>query len=265
MNRALTFIAKRYDGVIPDGGDNEGPLSLNDEQDAEFISDVNKLLHEYIDAMEAVKLRLGLQTIMLLSSKGNGYLQSAGLTAALMKNEPKRCAQVICRAANLIYTLGVLAEPFMPATAAAIFKQLNTPERSVPESFSIDILPGHHIGQPAHLFTLIEEKMAEIWREKFAGTNAIAQVGGLDADATHVTTTSKRKAAKAAATSLPGPTGPKSAEVIELEAKVSGQGDAVRALKAKTPKSKDLDEEVASAVAELKRLKAELSSTQKSR
>ncbi|TDL14426.1 methionyl tRNA synthetase [Rickenella mellea] len=258
INRITSFVAKNYDSIIPDGGDPEGPLSLNDEHDADFIGDVNSLLHDYIDAMEAVKLRHGLQLLMQLSSRGNGYLQAAGLNTALKTSDPKRCAQVVTRAINLIYILSVLAEPFIPGTSASILSQLNAPARSVPESFSIDILPGHHIGKPAHLFKPIDEKMAETWRTKFEGTNANkAQVGELDANATHVqSSTSKRKAAKKVA--VVASTGPKSPEMLALEAKVSAQGDAVRALKAKTPKSKELDEEIATAVGELKRLKAEL-------
>ncbi|KAK7690960.1 hypothetical protein QCA50_006063 [Cerrena zonata] len=57
VNRALKFISANYDSTIPDSGDAPGPLSPNDEIDADFISDVNALLKEYIDSMEAVKLR----------------------------------------------------------------------------------------------------------------------------------------------------------------------------------------------------------------
>lgn len=254
-----TFIAKNYDGVVPDGGDEGGPVSPNDEHDAEFVSDVNSLLQQYIDSLESVKLRQGLHTVMQISSRGNLYLQASGLGTALKESDPRRCAQVLCRAVNLIYILSTLIEPFMPATAAQILSQLNAPQRTVPETFSVDILPGHTIGKPAHLFKPIKEEMADIWRQKFAGKKQpVAQAGGLPADATHVapgTGGSKRKAAKAAAKE-PAYTGPKSPEVIALEEKVAQQGELVRSLKA-SPKTPEGDAEIAVGVDTLKKLKSE--------
>ncbi|KAH8100812.1 methionyl-tRNA synthetase [Cristinia sonorae] len=263
VNRALKFVSANYDGVIPDSGDAPGPISPNDEADAEFIADVNNLLKDYIDAMEAVKLRLGLHTVMLLSARGNLYLQSSGLNKALMASNPKRCAQVVSRAINLIYILSALVHPFMPATGDAILAQLNAPERSVPTVIANDILAGHHIGTPDHLFKKIDEKMAEVWKAKFGG-NQNAPSPQPSADATHVVPgMSKRKAEaakKAAAAALDA--APKSAEVLAWEQKVADQGQVVRELKAK-PKSAEVDKEIVEAVATLKTLKAELAEYQK--
>jgi methionyl-tRNA synthetase len=214
--------------------------------------------------MDAVKLRLGLQTVMHLSQRGNLYLQSSGLNKALMTENSTRCAQVVTRAVNLIYVLSALIYPFMPSTSASILSQLNAPARSVPHSFSIDILSGHHIGTPEHLFKKIEEKMADVWRAKFAG-NDPAPAAPVANETHAVSGTSKRKAAAAAKKSTQNPAeeqvrevdGPKSAEALALDAKIAEQGDLVRELKARTPRTKELDEETPVAIAELKRLKAE--------
>lgn len=267
VNRALKFVSANYDGVIPDGGDEPGLISPNDETDAEFISDINNLLKDYIDAMEAVKLRLGLHTVMLLSARGNLYLQSSGLNKTLMTENPKRCAQVVSRAVNLIYILSAMAHPFMPATEDAVLTQLNAPARSVPTVFANDILAGHYIGTPDHLFKKIDEKMADVWMQKFGGSPPAAS-DEPSADATHVVPgMSKRKAeaakkaaAKAAAAAVDA--APKTAEVLAWEQKVADQGQVVRDLKAK-PKSEETDKEIAVAVDELKKLKAELSEFQK--
>jgi methionyl-tRNA synthetase len=262
VNRALKFVKSQYNGIIPETPDAPGPLSPNDKDDADFIADVNGLLQEYIANMERVRLRSGLQTVMSISSRGNLYLQSAGLNKALVESKPERCAQVIGRALNLIYVLSALVHPFMPDTADAILVQLNAPARSVPTALALDLLPGHVVGEPEHLFKRIEEKMADIWRDKFAGAKPAP---GPDADATHVVPgMSKRKAAaakKAAtkATATPGADeGPKSAEVLSWEQRVAEQGQTVRDLKAKTPKTPELDAEIATAVDELKKLKLEL-------
>lgn len=269
VNRALKFVSANYGGVVPDGGDAPGPLTPNDPLDAEFIADVNNLLREYLDALESVKLRLGLQIVMHISARGNLYLQSSGLNKTLMTENTQRCAQVISRAVNLIYILSALVHPFMPATSDSILAQLNAPARTVPEVIAHDILAGHQIGKPEHLFKKIDEKMAEIWRSKFGGVEGAAASQKPNADATHVAPgMSKRKAlalkkaADKAVAAAQGDSTPKSTEVLTWEQKVAEQGQVVRELKAK-PKSPGVDKEIADAVEELKKFKAELAAAQK--
>lgn len=251
-----------YDGIIPENDDTPGPYSPEDAIDSEFFTDVNKLLKEYIDLMEYSKLRSGLQTVMALSARGNAYLQGSGLNKALLASDPQRCARVVARAVNLIYLLSAVVHPFMPETSDSILEQLNAPVRVVPDVFSNDILSGHHIGQPEHLFKRIDEKLADVWREKFAGSKPQASAEP-SPDATHVVPgMSKRKAAalkKAAdkAATAAADAEPKSSEVLAWEQKVTEQGQVVRELKAK-PKSEDVDKEIAAAVEELKKLKLEL-------
>lgn len=260
-------MSANYDGIVPDGGDAPGPLSPNDPIDSEFVNDVNNLLQEYLDALESVKLRLGLQIVMHISARGNLYLQSSGLNKALMTENPQRCAQVVSRAINLIYVLSALVHPFMPGTSDSVLTQLNAPARTVPDVIANDVLAGHRIGKPEHLFKKIDEKMADIWKGKFGGNEAA--VPELNADATHVAPgMSKRKAlalkkaADKATASAQGDSTPKTAEVLAWEQKVAEQGQVVRELKAK-PKSPEVDKEISAAVDELKKFKSELATAQK--
>ena len=87
VNRALKFVASQYESTIPDSGDEPGPYSPNDENDADFITEINGLVKEYVDNMDAVKLRSGLQTVMAISARGNLYLQSSGLNKQLMTDQ----------------------------------------------------------------------------------------------------------------------------------------------------------------------------------
>jgi methionyl-tRNA synthetase len=253
VNRALKFVSSQFGGVIPDGGDAAGPYSPNDKLDAEFITGINGLLKDYINAMEAVKLRLGLQTVMLVSMRGNNYLQSSGLNKQLMTENPTRCAQVISRAVNLIYVLSVLIYPFMPAISESILTQLNAPARIVPEVLSNDILAGHHIGTPAHLFKKIEEKMIDIWRAKFGGHEAPRHEAV--ADPLKAEPGAKKSSKKVA---TPIANGPKSPEALALEGKITEQGNLIRGLKAQKPKTPELDVQIKDAVNVLKKLKADL-------
>ena len=256
VNRALKFVAAVYDSTIPDSGDEPGPLSPNDELDAEFVSDVNSLLNDYTTAMDAVKLRSGLQTVMHISARGNLYLQSSGLNKALKAENPKRCAQVVVRAINLIYVLSALVYPFMPSTSESVLVQLNAPARAVPDVLSIDILPGHQIGTPEHLFKKIDEKMIEVYKEKFAGNKPTPS--GPEPDAPQATSAASKKKGKGKIPAPPEDTGPKTAEVLAWEEKVKLQGDVVREMKAKGAKSAEDQAEVTKAVDELKKLKVEL-------
>ena len=257
VNRALKFVTSQYDSIVPDGGDAPGPYSPNDANDADFIADVNTLLAEHTANMEAVKLRAGLQTIMALAARGNGYLQASKLGKALMTEDPKRCAQVLARAVNLIYVLSVLVYPYMPATSNAMLAQLNAPARVVPETFGNDILAGHVLGTPEHLFKRIEEKQAEAWRARFGGAE---QEGGKEEEAPKSKRAAKKaakadKQEKAAKTDVPATV--KTPAMEALEARIAEQGQKVRELKAK-PKSAEVDAEIKAEVETLKGLKGEL-------
>ncbi|KAJ4477209.1 tRNA synthetases class I (M)-domain-containing protein [Lentinula aciculospora] len=267
VNRVLKFISSQYQGVIPESGDETGPLSLNDDHDSVFITEVNRLLKEYIDAMDAVKLRQGLQTVMAISQQGNGYLQSSGLNKALMTSNPKRCAQVVSRAINLIYVLTALVEPYMPATAKAMLVQLNAPARAVPDLLSTDILAGHTIGIPEHLFKKIDENMADKFRDQFGGNEAKAAVTATTTEASPPavalsakTKTKGKKDGKKDAAPLVF-TGDMTPEMIAKETEITQQGDNIRALKAQ-PKTPETDAKVKEEVETLKRLKLELAQLQ---
>lgn len=177
VNRTLKFTVAKYQSTVPPSGDPLGPLKLSeDDPDYPFLSEVNKLIQTFNTFMDSVRLREGLQIVMQLSARGNMYLQGAGLNNALLASDPKRCAQVISRAINLIWVLSAMVGPFMPATEQSILRQLNCPARAIPSitedgsGFSIDILEGHVLGETEYLFTKIEDSKAEIWRNKFGTT-----------------------------------------------------------------------------------------------
>jgi methionyl-tRNA synthetase len=201
--------------------------------------------------MDNAKLRQGIHTVMAISGRGNTYLQASGLNKALMTENPKRCAQVLSRALNLIYVLSALVYPYMPQTSASILAQINAPARSIPTVLSIDILGGHVIGKPDHLFKKIDDALAEKYRVQFGGAE-VKDAAAANADSN--TKSKKKEAAKQPAAR----DGPKSPEMIALEEKITEQGNKIRALKSQTPKSPELDTEIKAEVEILKKLKAEL-------
>lgn len=237
-NRVLTFM-KKYEFTLPSCSlVPEGELSEEgDSPRAIFVRDVNAILAQYIDSMENVKLRNGLQAMMALSARGNLFLTESGLDNTLFTTKREECDVVMLLAANLIWTLSALVHPFMPDTADAILAQLDAPPRTVPArgKFSIDLLPGHRIGKAAHLFKQIDPKMEEVWRNQFGGSKD--SKAGDAAGAAGAAPVSKRqaqkaaKAAKKAAQPSTATVKEKTPEMLALEEKVKEQAEVVRKAK----------------------------------
>jgi methionyl-tRNA synthetase len=162
VNRTLKFLKVKMGGVVPeviaDPGDEE-----------QLIGKLNNLLASYNSLMENTKLRPALKTVMDISGLANTFLQDNKLDNALLEKNPKRCGTIIGLMCNVIYLLSALVYPFMPSTSAEICKQLNAPLRSIPDSFTIDLLPGHVIGRPDHLFKRLEEKTLQDLFMKYGG------------------------------------------------------------------------------------------------
>ncbi|KAE8265286.1 hypothetical protein A4X09_0g6700 [Tilletia walkeri] len=278
VNRVLSFM-KKYDGVVPElpssghehgltlgtplGSDLEGPYGG-------FVKDVNGLLAQYVDAMDSVKLRTGLQLMMAISARGNLFLSEQGLDNSLYNNERAKCDTTLLLAINLIYTLSPLCHPFMPSASAGILEQLDAPPRALEEGsplFGIYLLPGHKLGTPGHLFKRIEEKMVEVWRVQFGGAASAAAKPAENAATVPLGPDGKplskkqlekqakaaKKAAQAAAAASALSEEKKTDEYRALEGLVKEQGEKVRA--AKAGEGGEVDE----AVKELLRLKTELS------
>ncbi|XP_010435225.1 PREDICTED: methionine--tRNA ligase, cytoplasmic-like [Camelina sativa] len=180
VNRVLSFIAKPessgYGSVIPDApGAESHPLTIS------LAEKVEKLVAEYVEAMEKVKLKQGLKTAMLISNEGNFYLQ-ANQFWKLYKDDKPSCAIVIRTAAGLVHLIAQLLEPFIPSFSCEVFKQLNLPPHFSLSDERGEVLlasrpweilpPSHRIGTPQPLFKELVDEEVQQYREKFAGSQA---------------------------------------------------------------------------------------------
>lgn len=124
----------------------------------------------YVEDLESVRIRSGLEKAMAISGEGNRFLQDNKLDNSLFANHPEKAAAVVGFGLNLVYLLSALVYPYMPATTESIINQLNAPLRVIPNVWEVeDLLPGHAIGRAAYLFSKIEEKQAEIWKSRYGG------------------------------------------------------------------------------------------------
>lgn len=182
VNRVLSFVAKPtglgYGSVIPDAqGADSHSLTV------ELAEKVGKLVEQYVEAMEKVKLKQGLKTAMSISSEGNAYLQASQFWKLYKEDKPS-CSIVMRTSVGLVHLLACLLEPFMPSFSIEVFKQLNLPPETQvslqDENGEVErakrpweIIPaGHKIGVPEPLFKELKDEEVEFYRTKFAGSQA---------------------------------------------------------------------------------------------
>ena len=153
---------------------------------------VNGLLSEYLDKLEAVKIRGALATVLSISQQGNFFLQSNGLDTKLAANEPLKCAALVGLTLNLIHLLASIVSPFMPDTANSMNTQLRAEALPIPDYWYADsVKPGHEIGKATFLFSNIKPEKAVEWRRLFGvggGGGLPAQPQHLDITGIHVDT-----------------------------------------------------------------------------
>ena len=165
---------------------------------------MNKLLGEYIEEMESVKLKASLAKFMEISSKGNLLLQYR-LDNANLVAHPERTKTVLGLALNLASLLASLSSPFVPAAAESIVRQLNSKLEFIPETWDPEVLkPGHKIGKAEYLFTRIDDKKVAEWKEQFGGTQE-SRAAEVEAKRKKQEEKDRKKAKKAAGRQAPAP------------------------------------------------------------
>ena len=170
INRTLSFLYTKCGNVVPP----RGTLTPADEQ---MLKEVSELKGNYINQLEKVKIKEGLRTVMAISGRANQYMQD-NKPWEHFASDRARCDTILYVSVNLISTLSVLLEPYMPSLSEKINSQLNqklldqraldaaNPETS---SFTFNIPSGHILGVPSPLFRRIEDSELAALRMRFGG------------------------------------------------------------------------------------------------
>lgn len=174
VNRVVKLVTAQYGSTIPE-------FTVPDSF-TPHLDEITDALRQYITEMESVHLRAGIQTAMRLAEAGNLLIQANRLDNSLIANEPERAAAVVGTVVNLIHLLASVFVPFLPATSKSINAQLNAPFAYIPTLDDIkdgwkpvSLKPGHKLGKAKYLFSRIDPKKADEWREMFGGTQAERQ------------------------------------------------------------------------------------------
>lgn len=168
-NRLVKFVNKNYKGVIPKVDLTK--LSLLKDYET-LIQEINDLLTKYNEASIKCEERKALQLAMSISAKGNQFLQENKLDNTSFNNEPEKSDLVVYVGINILAVVSQVIGPFMPETSKNINRQLNVGDLYIPDEFEFVIAEGHNIGEADYLFSRIDEKMIDVWRQKYGGKQA---------------------------------------------------------------------------------------------
>jgi len=158
VHRVLTFIYNHYGGEIPK------PHAF-DESDNDLLSHIKATPIESGRYLDELKMRQALEVITELSSQGNVYLTRKEPWHSI-KKEPEKAETTLYVASQVVKSLSILLEPFIPESAAKIRDMLDLKIQERDAWFSAGetpLRPGHKINRPKPLFEKIpDSKIAEL-------------------------------------------------------------------------------------------------------
>jgi len=148
VNRAISMIRRYRGGLIP-----KAPL---DDAITGAISETREAM---ADAMDKFEIHRALERLAKLVQRGNQFVdERAPWKLAKDPASAQALDSVLATLAEIVRVLGILSQPFLPATAGRIQKQLDIDvpdfrfEASVPDGR----LAGHAVGEPQPLFPRLE-------------------------------------------------------------------------------------------------------------
>jgi len=118
--RSLSMIAKNLGSVLPA----PGPLS---PEDAEILASADAMGAKVREAMDAQQIHQALAVIWAVVADANRYFAGSA-PWDLRKTDEVRFGTVLWTTAEIIRQVGILAQPFVPASASKLLDLLALPE-----------------------------------------------------------------------------------------------------------------------------------------
>lgn len=112
INRSLSFFFKNWKEGI------EGSHFSSFFESAE-AKELKTLIEEYHQALEKFQIKKGLETLMHIGQKANGYFSDRAPWAQIKEDE-EACKETIAWSSVYAFFLGALFEPYLPALAGKI-------------------------------------------------------------------------------------------------------------------------------------------------
>lgn len=112
INRSLSFFFKNWKEGI-EGKHFSTFFGSNEEKD------LIALIQDYHQALEKFQIKRGLETLMQIGQKANGYFSDRAPWAQIKEDE-EACKETIAHSAIYAFVLGALFEPYLPELAGKI-------------------------------------------------------------------------------------------------------------------------------------------------
>jgi methionyl-tRNA synthetase len=155
-NRVLTFI-KKEGGVVPN------PVEF-DELDNNLIEFIKKQPDEIAAEIDRFNFITAQSKVLALAQEGNKYFQA---------KEPwkKKGGNTLYLCANLLRSLSIVMEPFLPYSAEKIWKMLNLKDsvhkQKWEDARELGVKGGQKIGGVKALYKKIEDKQMDEFKKKY--------------------------------------------------------------------------------------------------
>ena len=118
-HRVFSFVNSKYEHKVP-------LIKFEDltNDDVEHIKKIFDLFNHYVNLLEKIKIKEGLETLMKISSEGNAYLNKLE-PWVVFKIDPVRCGVIQVVLLSTIRLIACLAEPYLPSFSAKVYEIMN--------------------------------------------------------------------------------------------------------------------------------------------
>jgi methionyl-tRNA synthetase len=153
VHRALSFIAARFDGRVPDG-----EAAVDADRNMRALAD--QAFAACAGHLENCRFRAAIGEAMNLAREGNKYIDARAPWHAARTDRADAAASLFT-CVQVIAALKTMLYPFLPFSSQRLHEMLGLQGR-IGGDWKIESIPaGHPLGQPAPLFVPLEDKVVE--------------------------------------------------------------------------------------------------------
>ncbi len=160
INRVLVFFQKHFEGRIE-------KTEFNEEQRT-FLETIKNMETEVVEALESVRLKDGLKSILAIGKYGNKFFQDQE-PWSVVKTDPLKARASLTALIYLVRDLGVMLAPYMPDSSRKILNMTGEQDGEYNRLGQWDDLEGRELGKPEILFNKLQKKRVDQYRDLFSG------------------------------------------------------------------------------------------------
>ncbi len=175
VNRALVLTQKYFDNKVPQRGN----LTALDQK---VISDLSGFPASIANSIEHYRFREATALLMDLARLGNKYLAETE-PWKLAKTDLDRVGTVLNLAIQIAANLAIVAEPFLPYSAAKLRDMLAMKPMKWSDAGADQLLPpGQALGVPTLLFEKLEDEVIDRQMKKLVAKKEKVEKGAMPAE-----------------------------------------------------------------------------------